>query len=76
MLKINQFYWNLYKESPEGKKTIEKFEKASNDDFSIDDSIRMLEYFDPEWLLNIAVTHASRFSFAIYPKRSAPNSAN
>lgn len=53
MLKINQFYWNLYKESPEGKKTIEKFEKASNDDFSIDDSIRMLEYFDPEWFLNI-----------------------
>ena len=53
MLKINQFYWTLYKESPEGKKTIEKFEKASNDDFSIDDSIRMLEYFDPEWFLNI-----------------------
>ena len=53
MLKINQFYWSLYKESPEGKKTIEKFEKASNDDFSIDDSIRMLEYFDPEWFLNI-----------------------
>ena len=53
MLKINQFYWTLYKESPEGKQTIEKFEKASKDDFSINDSIWMLEYFDPEWFLNI-----------------------
>ena len=53
MLKINQFYWSLYKESPEGKKTIELFDKASKDDFSIDDSTRMLEYFDPEWFLNI-----------------------
>lgn len=53
MLKINQFYWTLYKESPEGKKTIEKFEKASENDFSIDDSIRMLEFFDPEWFMNI-----------------------
>ena len=53
MLKINQFYWTLYKESPEGKQAIEKFEKASKDDFSINDSIRMQEYFDPEWFLNI-----------------------
>ncbi len=53
MLKINQFYWQLYKESPEGKKTIEQFEKAANVDFSIEDSLALLKEYDPEWFLNV-----------------------
>ena len=53
MLKINQFYWTLYRESPEGEKTIEKFENASKKDFSIEDSLTLLKEYDPEWFLNV-----------------------
>ncbi len=53
MLKINQFYWQLYKESPEGKKTIEKFEKASKADFSIDESVALFKENNPIWFLNM-----------------------
>ena len=53
MLKINQFYWQLYKESPEGKKTIERFEKASKPDFSIEESVSLFKELDPEWFLNV-----------------------
>lgn len=52
MLKINQFYWQLYKESPEGKKVIEKFENAAKSDFSIMDSVALFKEFDPDWFLN------------------------
>ena len=53
MLKINKFYWTLYKESPEGKKTIEKFENASKKDFSIENSLALLKEYDPDWFLNV-----------------------
>lgn len=53
MLKINQFYWKLYKESPEGKKTIEKFEKASHASFTTDEAIALFKEYDPEWFLNL-----------------------
>ena len=53
MLKINQFYWSLYKDSPEGKKTIEKFENASKKDFSIESSMALLKEYDPDWFLNV-----------------------
>lgn len=53
MLKINQFYWQLYKESTEGKKSIEKFEKASQVTFTTDESIALFKEFDPEWFLNV-----------------------
>ena len=43
MLQINQFYWRLYKESPEGKKTIEKFERVADVNFSIDESVTLLK---------------------------------
>ena len=52
MLKINQFYWQLYKESPGGKRTIENFEKASKKEFSIEDSLAMFKEYDPQWFLN------------------------
>ena len=53
MLKINKFYWSLYKESPEGKETIEKFKRAADVNFSIDESVSLLKEFDPEWFLNV-----------------------
>ena len=53
MLKINQFYWQLYKESPEGKKTIEKFEKAARADFSIDEAVALFKENNPIWFLNM-----------------------
>ncbi len=52
MLKINKFYWRLYKESPEGKETIEKFKRAASVDFSIEESVTMFKEFDPVWFLN------------------------
>lgn len=52
MLKINQFYWQLYKESPEGKKAIQKFDKAMKKDFSIDDTLELFKEYDGEWFLN------------------------
>ena len=55
MLKINQFYWQLYKESPEGKKAIEKFEKAAKADYSTDDAIALFREYDPEWFLNVDI---------------------
>ena len=64
MLKINKFYWQLYKESPEGKKTIEKFERASKKDFSIKDSVSLLKEFNPVWFLNVnEVETASYFEY-------------
>ena len=53
MLKINQFYWQLYKESPEGKKTIEIFEKAAKADFSIDEAVALFKENNPIWFLNM-----------------------
>lgn len=52
MLKINKFYWTLYKESPEGKEAIEKFKLAAKVDFSIDESVSMFKEYDPVWFLN------------------------
>ena len=52
MLRINQFYWNLYKESPEGKATIERFENASKNEFSINEAFALFKEYDPEWFLN------------------------
>ena len=53
MLKINQFYWRLYKESPKGEKTIALFEKASQDSFTIDETVSLFKEFDPVWFLNV-----------------------
>ena len=53
MLKINQFYWRLYKESPKGKQTIALFENASQDSFTIDDTVSLFKEFDPVWFLNV-----------------------
>ncbi len=65
MLKINQFYWQLYKESPEGKKTIEKFERATQKDFSIEESVLLLKEYNPVWFLNENETETtSRFENA------------
>jgi hypothetical protein len=65
MLKINQFYWQLYKDSPEGKKTIEKFERASQEDFSIEESVSLLKEYNPVWFLNVnEVETASYFESA------------
>lgn len=52
MLKINQFYWRLYKDSPEGKKAIEKFEKASKASYTIEESVSLFKEYDPDWFLN------------------------
>lgn len=52
MLKINHFYWQLYKESPEGRKTIEKFENASKKEFSVENSVDLFKEYDPDWFLN------------------------
>ncbi len=53
MLKINQFFWRLYKESPEGKETINTFERVADVNFTIDDSVSLLKKYDPEWFLNM-----------------------
>ena len=63
MLKINQFYWNLYKDSSEGKKTIEKFQKASKSNFTIDNSISLFKEFDPEWFLNSNEVETKHYYF-------------
>ena len=53
MLRINQFYWKLYKESPDGKKTIEQFEKAAKTDFSIVEAVALFKENNPTWFLNM-----------------------
>ena len=53
MLKSNQFYWQLYKESPEGKKTIKKFERASQEGFSIEESVSLLKEYNSVWFLSV-----------------------
>ena len=63
MLQINQFYWRLYKESPEGKKTIEKFERVADVNFSIDESVTLLKEFDPEWFLNMDENETKSYFF-------------
>ena len=55
MLKINQFYWKLYKESPEGKKAIEKFDNAAKASFTTDEAISLFKEYDPEWFLNLSL---------------------
>lgn len=67
MLKINQFYWQLYKESPEGKKTIEEFEKASRADYSIEDALTMYKKYDPEWFMNM--NEEETYSMFVYASR-------
>ena len=63
MLKINQFYWQLYKESPEGKKAIEQFEKASKVNFTIDESVSLFKECDPEWFLNSNENETKHYYF-------------
>lgn len=53
MLKINQFYWQLYRDSPEGRRTIEKLERASKKDFSIDEAVSLFKENDPVWFLKM-----------------------
>lgn len=53
MLKINQFYWTLYKESPEGKNAIKKFERASKKDYSINEAVSLFKELNPIWFLNV-----------------------
>lgn len=52
MLKINEFYWRLYKESPEGQKTIERFESLASKKLTSDEILSLLKDFNPEWFLN------------------------
>ena len=58
MLKINSFYWNLYKESPEGKETIRKFEVLEKGTCSIEDYVSVFKQYDPEWFLNVNDNYA------------------
>ena len=53
MLKINQFYWKLYKESPEGERAIKEFEEASKASFTTDEAVALFRKYDPEWFLNV-----------------------
>ena len=53
MLRINQFYWKLYKESPEGKKAIEQFKQAAEERFSVDDALAMFKEYNQEWFMNM-----------------------
>lgn len=53
MLKINQFYWGLYKESTEGREAIDKFENAAKASFTIVDAVALFKEYDPEWFLNV-----------------------
>ncbi len=63
MLKINQFYWLLYKQSPEGKNAIEKFENASKVGFTIDESVSLFKEYDPEWFLNSNENETKHYFF-------------
>lgn len=63
MLKINQFYWKLYKESPEGKEAISKFEKATTDSFTVDDAVSLFKEFDPVWFMNVNEEETKRDYF-------------
>ena len=66
MLKINQFYWQLYKESPEGKKAIEKFERASQEDFSIEESVSLLKVYNSVWFLNVNEAETASYFESAY----------
>lgn len=52
MLKINQFYWTLYKESEDGKKTIAMFEECLNSNAQGYTIVNIQKLFNPEDLLN------------------------
>ena len=66
MLKINQFYWQLYKGSPEGKKTIKKFERASQEDFSIEESVSLLKEYNSVWFLNVNEAETASYFESAY----------
>lgn len=55
MLKINTHYWGLYKNSPSGKRLIERFKEASLAEFSNEQAISLLRDFDKEWFYNTQV---------------------
>lgn len=59
MLKINQFYWQLYKESPSGCQTIKIFEQLMNGSANPSQYINLLEKFQPQYFLNANAEWAS-----------------
>lgn len=50
MLKLNKFYWDLYKESPEGKSAIKQFHELAYANTSISFEMDMIRKYDPEYL--------------------------
>lgn len=53
MLKLNRFYWDLYKQSPEGENTIKNF-NILKDGFNSKVVLDLIKEYDPEYLdLNI-----------------------
>lgn len=53
MLKVNQFYWNLYKNSPEGQEAIQLFSNATRKETSYDDFIDLLYTYNRDNFLNV-----------------------
>lgn len=77
MIRINKFYWDLYKNSPQGKEAIKEFESLATEK-SIDNIVDYTIKYDPdfkynadrdsiiddfEYVLNFVVSCAERLSF-------------
>lgn len=56
MLKINQFYWKLYKDSPEGKESIALFENTIKEESSLVNLVDILERYNKDHFLNMDKT--------------------
>lgn len=50
MLKLNKFYWNLYKDSPEGISVIKQFRNLAEMDFNPSVVLDIIRDYDPEYL--------------------------
>lgn len=62
MIKINKFYWQLYKGSPEGQKAIEIFKRAFAKDISIKEQVQLMQQFDTVYFENTDIdSMCSRF---------------
>lgn len=65
MLKLNKFYWNLYKESPEGGSAINQFQTLAEKDFDSSAVLDMIRQYDPEYL-DLNIDGMSEYFDAVY----------
>lgn len=71
MIKINQFYWKLYKESPEGKQAISSFESVIKDSLTAQEVVDLQNTYQKLNYLNTSREHdiqSFEYAMRFFPK--------